>query len=169
MKLKLVFILFLIFYLPALIGEVYKSVDEDGNIIFTDRPVTNSEKIKLKELKTTETVKPSGSSSGSSSRGENTEDFSYKKLFVSSPADGSAIRSNTGNVSISVASEPSLRSGHSLLIAMDGKELSKGTSKNVSLTNVDRGTHTITASIVDSSSKTIISTSSSFSILRASQ
>ena len=53
MKLKLVFILFLIFYLPALIGEVYKSVDEDGNIIFTDRPVTNSEKIKLKELKTT--------------------------------------------------------------------------------------------------------------------
>ena len=102
MKLKLVFILFLIFYLPALIGEVYKSVDEDGNIIFTDRPVTNSEKIKLKELKTMETVKPPSSSSGSLSRGENTEDFSYKKLLVSSPADGSAIRSNTGNVSISL-------------------------------------------------------------------
>ena len=169
MKLKLVFILFLFFYLPSLFGEVYKTVDEDGNIIFTDRPVTNSEKIKLKELKTTETVKPSSSSSGSSSRGENTEDFSYKKLLVSSPTDGSSIRSNTGNVSISVVSEPSLRSGHRVLITMDGKELSKGTGKSTSLTNVDRGTHTISVSIIDSSSNSIISASSTFSVLRASQ
>jgi hypothetical protein len=169
MKLKLIFLAFLIFYLPILFGEVYKTVDEDGNIIFTDRPTTNSEEIKLKELKTTETVKPSSSSSGSASRGKNTADFSYKKLFVSKPADGSSIRSNTGNVSISVNSEPSLRSGHRILITMNGKELSKGTGKSVSLTNVDRGTHTVTVSIIDSSSNTIISTSSSFSILRASQ
>jgi len=169
MKLKLAFILFLIFNLPALFGEVYKSVDEDGNIIFTDRPVINSEKIKLKELKTTETIKLPSTSSGSSSQGKNKEDFSYKKLLVLSPADGSAIRSNTGNVSITIAPEPPLRSGHILLITMDGKELSKGTGKSVSLTNVDRGTHTITASIIDSSSNSIISVSSSFSILRASQ
>ena len=130
---------------------------------------TNSEEIKLKELKTTETVKPSSTSSSSTSRGKKTEDFSYKKLSVSNPADGSSIRSNSGNVSISVNSEPSLRSGHRILITMDGKELSKGTSKSVSLTNIDRGTHTITVSIVDSSSNTIISASSTFSILRASQ
>ncbi len=169
MKLKLIFILFLTFYIPIIFGEVYKTVDEDGNIIFTDRPSTNSEEIKLKELKTTETVKPSSTSSSSTSRGKKTEDFSYKKLSVSNPADGSSIRSNSGNVSISVNSVPSLRSGHRILITMDGKELSKGTSKSVSLTNVDRGTHTITVSIVDSSSNTIISASSSFSILRASQ
>ena len=57
MKLKLIFSAALIFYLPILLGEVYKTVDEDGNIIFKDRPTTNSEEIKLKELKTTETVK----------------------------------------------------------------------------------------------------------------
>ena len=50
MKLKLIFSAALIFYLPILLGEVYKTVDEDGNIIFTDRPTTNSEEIKLKEL-----------------------------------------------------------------------------------------------------------------------
>ena len=150
-------------------GEVYKTVDEDGNIIFTDRPTTNSEEIKLKKLKTTETVKPSSSSSGSTSRGQNQEDISYKKLLVSNPADGSSIRSNTGNVSISVVSEPSLRSGHKILISMDGKELSKGTGKSISLTNIDRGTHTVNVSIIDSSSKPIISGSSTFSILRATQ
>ena len=82
MKLKLIFLASLIFYLPILFGEVYKTVDEDGNIIFTDRPTANSEEIKLKELKTTETVKPSNSSSGSRSKRKNTEDFSYKKIFV---------------------------------------------------------------------------------------
>ncbi len=49
MKLKLIFIIPIIFYLPIIQGEVYKSVDEDGNIIFTDRPTTNSKEIKLKE------------------------------------------------------------------------------------------------------------------------
>tara|TARA_B100001250_G_scaffold340068_1_gene307616 strand:+ start:381 stop:890 length:510 start_codon:yes stop_codon:yes gene_type:complete len=169
MKLRLIFLVSSIFYIPILFGEVYKTVDEDGNIIFTDRPTTNSEEIKLRELKTTETVKPSSSSSGSTSRGKNKEDFSYKKIFVSSPADGSAIRSNDGNVTISVNSEPPLRSGHQILITMNGKELSKGSGKSVSLTNLDRGTHTVTVSIIDSSSNAIISASSSFSILRASQ
>jgi len=169
MKLKLIFSAALIFYLPILLGEVYKTVDEDGNIIFTDRPTTNSEEIKLKELKTTETVKPSSSSSGSRSREKNAEDFSYKKIFVSSPADGSAIRSNDGNVTISVNLEPSLRSGHRILITMNGKELSKGAGKSVSQTNLDRGTHTVIVSVIDSSSNAIISASSSFSILRASQ
>jgi len=89
---KLIFLLPLFFYIPILYGEVYKTVDEDGNIIFSDRPSSNSEEIKLQELKTTETIKPSTSSSSRKSRGENEEDLSYKKLFVSNPVDGSSIR-----------------------------------------------------------------------------
>ena len=37
MKLKLVYILFLIFYLSTAMGEVYKTVDEDGNITLLDQ------------------------------------------------------------------------------------------------------------------------------------
>ena len=169
MKLKLIFITSIIFYLPILLGEVYKSVDEDGNIIFTDRPTTNSEEIKLKELKTTETVKPSTSSSSRNNRGENNEDHSYEKIVVSNPENGSSVRSNSGNVTISVLVKPSLRSGHKILITMDGKELSKGTGTNISLTNIDRGSHTVGVSVIDSSSKPIISGTSTFTILRASQ
>ncbi len=169
MKLKLIFIISIIFYLPIIQGEVYKSVDEDGNIIFTDRPTTNSKEIKLKELKTTETVKPSVSSSSRKSRGENNEDHSYEKIVVSNPENGSSVRSNSGNITISVLVKPSLRSGHKILITMDGKELSKGTGTSISLTNIDRGSHTVGASVIDSSSKPIISGSSTFTILRASQ
>ena len=125
MKLKLIFITSIIFYLPIIQGEVYKSVDEDGNIIFTDRPTTNSEEIKLKELKTTETVKPSSSSSSRNNRGENNEDHSYEKIVVSNPENGSSVRSNSGNVTISVLVKPSLRSGHKILITMDGKSFQR--------------------------------------------
>ena len=98
-----------------------------------------------------------------------TEHSSYEKIFVSNPADGSAIRSNNGNVSISIVLEPSLRSGHRILITMDGKELSKGSGKSASVTNIDRGTHTVGASVIDSSSNAIISATSTFSILRSTQ
>lgn len=98
-----------------------------------------------------------------------TEHSSYEKIFVSNPADGSAIRSNNGNLNISIVLEPALRSGHRILITMDGKELSIGLGQSVSLTNIDRGTHTIGASVIDSSSNAIISGSSTFSILRVSQ
>ena len=103
------------------------------------------------------------------SHSHGTEHSSYTKLSVSNPADGSAIRSNNGDVSISIVLEPSLRSGHRILITMDGKELSNGLGQSVSLTNIDRGTHTVGASVIDSSSNAIISGSSTFSILRASQ
>ena len=164
---KLILLISLVFYLRILSGEVYKTIDEDGNVIFTDRPSLNSEEIKLKELKTTETVKPTSITSGS--KNKNKGNHSYKKLIVSNPANGSAIRSNNGNVSISISLEPSLRAGHRILISVDGKEVSKGSGKSVSLTNLDRGTHAVTVRIIDSSSNAMISASSSFSILRATQ
>jgi len=37
------------------------------------------------------------------------------------------------------------------------------------VTNIDRGTHTVGASVIDSSSNAIISASSTFSILRSTQ
>jgi hypothetical protein len=52
---------------------------------------------------------------------------------------------------------------------MGGKELSKGSGKSASVTNIDRGTHTVGASVIDSSSNAIISASSTFSILRSTQ
>lgn len=161
--------LLLIFFHSFINAEVYKTIDENGNIIFTDRPSVNSKEIQLKKLKTTETIKPSGSVSNKKNQNENENNFSYKKILISNPKDGSAIRSNTGDVRISVSIEPSLRSGHRILITLDGVELSKGTSTSASASNVDRGTHTVAASVIDSSANPIISISSVFSILRATQ
>jgi uncharacterized protein DUF4124 len=162
-SMRLILTLLLAFFVCCLGAEtVYKTVDEEGNIIFTDKPSEDAEEIKLQELQTIDNPKPG---SAPKPRQPDIEEFTYKTFLVSSPANGSGIRSNDGSVSISVSIEPALRTGHKITIAMDGKEIGSGSS--VSLQNVDRGTHSVTASVVDGSGKNIISTSSTFSLLRA--
>ena len=145
---------------------VYKTVDEDGKIIFSDKPSESAEEINLQELQTIKNPNPGKSVSRPKLPDEDTAVI-YKTFLVSKPENGSGIRSNSGNVNISVSLEPPLRRGHKILISMDGKEIGIGYS--ASLQGVDRGTHSISASVVDGSGKKLISTSSTFSLLRASQ
>jgi hypothetical protein len=156
---------FLVFFIHCAIAEtIYKTVDENGNVIFTDKPSEEAETIKIQELENTidnpnpAKYKPSASKP---------ESFSYRSFTVMNPENGAAVRSNNGNVSISLSLEPALNPGHKIVISMDGKQI--GTGFSVSLQNVDRGTHSISAKVVDSDGKSLISTFSSFSLLRATQ
>ena len=162
---RLIISLLLIAFAVCINAEtVYKTVDENGNVIFTDRPSEDAEQIKLKELQTIKNPNPAKYSH----RPRLVEDKGslYKTLLITNPADGSGLRSNNGNLTISISLEPPLRSGHQIIITMDGQEISKGSSLNVPLQNVDRGAHGIGVSVVDSSGKKLTSTSSSFSLLR---
>ena len=150
----------------AVAETVYKSVDEDGNIIFTDKPSQNAEEIKLQKL---QTIKNPNPAKHTPKPKQPKQEALYKTFLVSNPAEGAGIRSNNGSVSISLSLQPPLRPSHSIIITVDGKEVSNGSSNRVSVQNLNRGAHSISASVVDGSGKQIISTSSSFSLLRASQ
>lgn len=141
---------------------VYKTVDEDGNIIFTDKSSENAEEIRIDELQTIDNPNPA---KYKTSPKQPKKDPGYNSITVTKPVNGEGIRSNNGNVSISVSIEPALKPGHKITISMDGKEIGSGSS--VSLQNVDRGTHSVSASVADGAGKKLISTSSSFSLLRA--
>ncbi len=165
MRLIISFILFI--SIGSVVAEtVYKTIDEDGNAIFTDKPSENAEEIKLQKLQTIKNPNPSKYTSKPKRAKEETL---YKTLSVTNPADGAGLRINNGNVSISLLLQPPLRASHKIIIRVDGKEVSNGLASSVSLQNMDRGTHSITASVVDGNGKQMISTSSTFSLLRASQ
>jgi len=165
MRLTIGFLL-LIFMGLSIAETVYKSVDENGNIIFTDKPSRDAEEIKLQKLQTIKNPNPAKYKPKAK---QPKQEALYKTFLVSNPADGAGLRSNSGNVSISLTLQPPLRPSHKIIISMDGKEVSNGSTSSVSLQNIDRGTHTISASVVDGNGKQMISTSSSFSLLRASQ
>ena len=49
-----IFLLTLLFYFSTTYSEIFKSIDEDGNVIFTDKkPLTYSEEMELEEVQTT--------------------------------------------------------------------------------------------------------------------
>ena len=165
---SIIYLLFCFFTFCLHAETVYKTVDEDGNIIFTDKPSQNSEEIKLKELQTIKNPNPPRYTARPRQPIED-QGTLYKTFIITNPADGSGLRSNTGNITISVMLEPALRANHKIVITLDSKEISNGSAKSVSVQNVDRGTHSIGASVIAGSGKKLISTSSSFSLLRTHQ
>lgn len=138
-------------------AELFKWKDADGNIIFSDQPPPDIDKVEseiqkesLPRVNTVPALDISKSRTSNSSNAK-TEKVSYKNLVIVAPSHNSEIRENSGKVQISVHVEPVIfaEQGHQLIIYMDGVEISKGEKTSVLIDNVDRGTHNVKASIVN--------------------
>ncbi len=155
-------------FIPAA-AQIYKVTDADGNVVFTDVPPRPGEKADEVELGSGSTVdiksslpqETSATSwSSATSDDENTEEipqYGYEMLQVVSPANDASVRENAGNVVVSIAINPELRPGNRLQLEMDGKVIRTTTTKRVSLTEVDRGTHVLRAHVIDDSGDRLIS------------
>ena len=143
---------------------VYKNVQPDGTITYSDRPTEGAEPLKLPEIQlyTAPPLDSDAALAGSSRQaaGERDDGQGYRTFAITSPADDEAVRDNGGNVSITLQLEPELRAGHVIDIRMDGSLIGRGSSTSVSLTNVDRGSHTVQAVITDESGNQVAATDS---------
>src|SRR5690554_6446837 len=137
-------------------AQIYSWTDAEGNRVYSDQPRPGASTV---ELKPTNVVEPTSSSSAVQSR-DNSRDQPrsgsvYQQLSITDPADDSAIRSNEGDLTLTVVTEPPLSGSHLLKLSIGG-ELSQtgvpGTGAAVhQLTahNIDRGSHQIAAVVVD--------------------
>lgn len=152
-------ILLLIIYFclssPVLAKDVYRTVDEHGNVVFSDVPVEGAEKIRVDEI---QTIAP-----GEVPKFEYTPPpevvDTYSRLEIVSPENDSVIQSDVGNVTVSAVLDPALnlRAGHYLVLYLDGKEAASGTSPQFILSEMERGTHTLNLAVVDQSGSQMIS------------
>ncbi|HTT08712.1 MAG TPA: DUF4124 domain-containing protein [Gammaproteobacteria bacterium] len=144
--------------------ELYKWVDKDGVVHFSDKPTAGAEKIKVKDVDTIPADKPE--KAGASP--QPSEARHYEVTFIS-PKGDEAIRENEGNVDISVQLNPPLNAGDTIQFSMDGQpQGDPGGATEMSLTNVDRGTHTVEATVRDPGGKTLGSASTTFTLQRFS-
>jgi len=158
-------------------AEIYKTLDEDGNVVFTDvAPKDQTKAITVETQNTyspeaTETPSASGRQPVAPEQEEAPAAVMYDQIAILAPQNDEPIRENTGNVTVVVTSNPALDSGrgHVMQILVDGQAAARGQSNSVALTNLDRGTHQITAQIVDSNGQ-VLATSSpvTFHMLRYS-
>lgn len=145
-------------------AEVYRSVDEDGNVVFTDKPGPDSELIQVDKLPTVKSparkfeYTPPKKKPGPV----------YSDVSIVSPANDEAIRDNAGNVTVNVATTPALRPQDSLYLYLDGQEIELGKASAKAFSGLDRGTHQLRAVVKDNNGRIQhSSTSTTFHLLRS--
>ena len=144
----------------AVQADVYKSINADGEVEFTDVPVQGAEPVDLPGLSS---YKPSPvvvkQRSAPVAEVEDNEG-PYKSLKVLSPEDDATIWDNQGIATMTLALEPALltKSGHQIQYFLDGKAYGKPLARlNRTYRGIDRGTHTISAAVVDLEGNAVIS------------
>ncbi|HIA07815.1 MAG TPA: DUF4124 domain-containing protein [Chromatiaceae bacterium] len=136
-------------------AEIYRWVDERGQIQYSDRYHEGSEPVPLDGL----TTYKSRNRGLPAARGPKAEPASiYQQLSIQNPQPDQSVRANDGRVQVSLLLQPPLRAGDQLGLTLDGiTNPDRLTSSQFSLTEVVRGTHTLGVSVYNASGNTLIS------------
>jgi hypothetical protein len=141
--------LLLILLAASVHADVYKSVNENGEVIYSDQPTPNAQHMKLPELPTYK-APPVPNVSSPPKAAPVTSPYKSVKIVV--PENDATIRDNQGIVRVQVELNPPLmtKQGHKLQFYLNGEPhgIPVG-STSISFSNLDRGTYTLSTSVVD--------------------
>src|SRR5690554_5964347 len=131
-------------------AEVYRQVDKDGNVTFTDDPRGKAERVEVKPVTTITMPKPETvRKQVSEGNGKIGDQNAYETVTFLAPADDEAFHSGSGNMEFQVASSPALRRGHRYEVTLDGQPVGQSTSGSVSVSNIFRGTHNAGVNVIN--------------------
>lgn len=135
-------------------GGIYKSVDEDGNVVYTDNPKGKKEVEKV-DLPTINTQSPTPVVNRPVAEDELGIPKSYR-VSIRQPTDGTQIPTGQTDIQVSVSLTPRLQKGHKVQAYLNGKAFGpSSTSPSLTLKEVYRGEHSLSAAVVDGAGKVI--------------
>ena len=169
-------VLLLAFVCAAASAQVYWRIGPDGDIYFSDQPGPDAEQVHVTPARPVSPPPvpdhagaPDQQNSPSAAHKDDAG-TSYAEFAVVSPAEEEGVRANDGNVTVRLSLEPELMPGHAIVLSIDGEdgEQSKTTgSEEVTLSNLSRGRHTVSARVVDEDGNELIQAAPvSFQVLR---
>lgn len=156
--------------------RIYRTVDENGNVVFTDVPPRPDEPGQAVELNEGSSFTPpptpapeptaeDGSrmsleqwlgNEAPPSDEEAAGPVSYQSLEIASPANDEGLRDNAGTVTVNARLQPRLDVGHAMQVLLDGEVRQTGQTSSFQLINVDRGTHSVQVRVVDANGNILI-------------
>ena len=148
--------------------EIYREVNDKGVPTFSDHAMPGSEPITLRRPSIfTDTTYQQSQLKRRSDDSLTPMKIDYS-LLVTSPLDDSVVRDNAGNLNLTISISPSVQSGHSAELLMDGTKIRNVHGNGIiALTNVDRGTHAFKIRIIDKEGNVVTDgPSNKISILR---
>jgi len=124
---------------------VYKSVGPDGRIQYTDRPVSGAEptRISRDRAKSQPDVTQPAAESGA-------QLGPYTAFEIASPAPGVTVRSETGDLPVSLLLDPALMPAHKLRVLLDGQLVPGAVpGTQATLKGIGYGSHRLQAEVLD--------------------
>lgn len=152
----------------TLSAQVYKIVDKDGNVTYTDQaPADGSKPIELAPISVIEApiyekapaaTEADGAVEGDGEVSLKTLRRNYKGFAIVSPQPEESVWAPDGPVSVAWGSPVALQTGMQVTIFLDGKLHSTTTQQMVPIIGLERGEHNVKAELRDSKNRTIATT-----------
>lgn len=142
--------------LPAA-AEIYRYVDENGTVVFTDqRPSDDAQPLDLPALTIMDAPKPAAKRPDGEGGEEDSEPAPvYPDLTLLAPKREETFQGTGNTVPVRLASRQALRSSDQVVIFIDGQEQGRFSSMSVDLQQVPRGTHQLLAEIHDGEGRVV--------------
>ena len=158
MDIRSIFALLGILAVTAASADVWRWVDDEGVVHFSDTPVEGATLIDTSESSRTTGARLYSNSAPSSDDGEQPaeeEAFKYQSLTIASPAAEETLWNIEGTLSVSLSLTPGLQSGHQVRVYHNG-EAQMVNSTSFTLNEVWRGVHNIQAEVLDETGRLMI-------------
>jgi hypothetical protein len=163
-------LLVVLFCLPMMVAaQVYKSVDKNGNMVFSDKPPTDGSSSEKISGGTTNTLAPPPVVHRPAPVIEEKK-VEYKVEIVEPVEDTTVPVGYVGNFAVNAQVKPTLPSGASAQLQMDNVATGEPQSAlSWTLNNTFRGTHILTVTITDAEGSTLaVSSPRTVHVMRAS-
>lgn len=150
------FILFslLLLALPA-VADVYTYIDSEGNRVFTDQPRGNAKKVEIAPTNGMNQNRSPTVRAPAPAAPAELPAYNLLRILIPEP-DATVQEGSSGNLIVTLTSDPPLMDGHNYRLLLDGQVAgTPGRSPVFPLTNLDRGTHTLAAEIIDAQGRIV--------------
>ena len=145
-------------------AEMYRWVDDKGKVHFSDKaPSDKAEKYEPPPI----LVMPAGPS-GKLKPLEKAKEFKYESLSITSPGNDTVFTPDKANeVEVAIDVKPRIDAEHNIALYVDGQLHTVARTLVFILNGLPRGTHTVSAAVMDKDNKKLITSNSvSFHIQR---
>ena len=139
-------------------AEVYRQIDQEGNVTFSDHRTQQSEKVTIPPVNVIKPYQENKinnqiSQSDKHIANKSKKSTDYQQLILIHPIDDQTVRDDLGNVTLQWRSEPELATNeqHYFEVLLDGVAMgNKLEQTSITLNNIDRGTHTVQIQLLNS-------------------
>lgn len=167
MKFKQISLIFLslAIFSSATFAEIYRSMDADGTVTYSDQPHPKSEAVSLPSVNIATQSNTQNTNATTDSMTTKKKKTSYTQFKITAPKDQDTFQ-NATEIPVTISISPALQEGDKIQFYLDGKAVSEpinSTSYSIPKIKgtteiIERGSHSITADLLSEEGEVIKTT-----------